>query len=196
LDIGAGDGFRARTLAEKANIRRLVLAEPSRAMSELCRRNSGAEVWQVAAESLPMNVGPFDAITCLWNVLGHIPSREKRVQALRNMSLLLADHGQLIIDINNRYNARSYGYIKTAARAFYDLARPSESNGDIDFTWDLEERQIRTSGHVFTSAEMTNLIVEAGLTIRTRYVVDYETGEKRRSILHGQLLYLMYKGAG
>jgi 2-polyprenyl-3-methyl-5-hydroxy-6-metoxy-1,4-benzoquinol methylase len=152
-------------------------------------------VWQVAAENLPVNVGPFDAITCLWNVLGHIPSREKRVQALRNMSLLLADRGQLFIDINNRYNARSYGYIKTAARALYDLARPSDSNGDVAFTWDLEGHQIRTTGHVFRSAEVANLIAESGLTIKARYVVDYETGGKQRSILHGQLLYLAGKAA-
>jgi SAM-dependent methyltransferase len=196
LDIGAGDGFRARDLAEKANIGRLVLAEPSSVMSELCRQNIGAEVWQVPAENLPVNWGTFDAITCLWNVLGHIPSREKRIQALRKMSMLLADNGQLFLDFNNRYNARSYGYIKTAARALYDLVRPSDSNGDVDFTWDLAEQQIRTTGHVFTSSEVENLIVESGLTIRARYVVDYETGRKRRSILHGQLLYLAAKAAG
>jgi SAM-dependent methyltransferase len=190
LDIGAGDGFRAWKLAREANIRRLVVAEPSKVMSELCRRYNGAEVWQVAAENLPPNIGTFDAITCLWNVLGHIPSREQRVQALRNMRLLLADQGQLFIDINNRYNARSYGYIKTAARALYDLAHPSDSNGDVEFTWDLEGQQIRTTGHVFRSSEVEKLIAEAGLTIKARYVVDYETGEKQRSILHGQLVYL------
>src|SRR5258705_10601982 len=65
LDIGAGDGFRAQNLARKANIRRLVLAEPSRVMSELCRRYNDAEVWQVTDENLPANVGPFETITCL-----------------------------------------------------------------------------------------------------------------------------------
>lgn len=189
LDVGSGDGLRAAQLAASHAFARLVLSDPSAEMAARCRLQPTADVWPVAAEDLPDTTERFDAITCLWNVLGLIADSAKRVKALRKMAALLSPEGQLFLDVNNRYNARAYGWLATGARALYDLFRPSETNGDVSFTWQIGEGRINSHGHVFTPGEMLGLIESAGLQIKRRRIVDYRTGAKRRFIFEGQLFY-------
>src|SRR5580704_17421146 len=77
LDVGSGDGVRARRIAQARNIAELVLLEPSVAMQ-------GAEpkVQTMRAEELHLIDGEFDVITCLWNVLGHIFPAASRLEVL------------------------------------------------------------------------------------------------------------------
>ena len=124
LDVGAGDGHRAMRLAKARNISNLVLAEPSHEMRRLCRQNTDAEIWPVRAEELPEADSRFSVITCLWNVLGHVEGREKRLTALRRMRVLLDDDGVMFIDLNNRYNAVNYGPLQTFGRMLYDAVAP------------------------------------------------------------------------
>jgi SAM-dependent methyltransferase len=191
LDVGAGDGVRAYGIARACGVSHLVLAEPSTVMADYCRRVPGAEVWQVAAEELPESERKFDAVTGLWNVLGHVETGAKRLATLRRMRSLLADGGLIFFDVNNRYNARAYGLFKTAARALFDLVSPSETNGNVYFSWEIEGRRIRGRGHVFTPREVETLAWRAGLRVRERHVFDYVTGERRRFVLQGQLLYVL-----
>jgi 2-polyprenyl-3-methyl-5-hydroxy-6-metoxy-1,4-benzoquinol methylase len=72
---------------------------------------------------------PFDAILCLWNVLGHIESNQKRLTALKNMKGLLSPKGTIFIDVNNRYNANSYGYFRTLGRLLFDVIHPPKKRG-------------------------------------------------------------------
>ncbi|MDQ3821334.1 MAG: class I SAM-dependent methyltransferase [Acidobacteriota bacterium] len=194
LDVGAGDGVRAASLARDRGIRRLVLAEPSPVMADYCRSIPDAEVWQTAAEELPAYGQKFDIITCLWNVLGHVDTEAKRLAALSRMRSLLEDGGLIFLDVNNRYNARAYGMVKTAARALFDLVRPSETNGDVSFDWNIEGRCVRARGHVFTPKEMASLVSRAGLHTRERLVIDYRSGALRRFVFQGQLLYVLEDG--
>ncbi|MDQ3919151.1 MAG: class I SAM-dependent methyltransferase, partial [Acidobacteriota bacterium] len=157
LDVGAGDGVRARDIARALGVQRLVLAEPSPAMADLCRRLNCVEVWQIGAEELPESAQKFDAVTCLWNVLGHVETQAKRLAALQRMRALLADGGLVFLDVNNRCNARAYGTLKTAARALFDLVSPTEANGDVSFEWQVGGRRIRARGHVFTPREVESL---------------------------------------
>src|SRR5262249_5539569 len=87
------------------------------------------------------------------------------------------------------YNARAYGATKTLGRIVFDRAFPSERNGDVSFEWRVGETPIRVAGHVFTPAEMTSLFRDAGLRVVERFVVDYQTGDRRRFACEGQLLY-------
>ncbi len=193
LDVGAGDGVRAWRIARSRRITRLVLAEPGEAMSAYCQRLSGAEVWRIRAEDLPEGTQKFDAVTCLWNVLGHVENHQKRLSALRKMRSLLSDRGQIFLDVNNRYNARSYGWVNTLGRILYDRIRPSETNGDVSYTWRVGDQHIPSNGHVFTPREMDNLVAGAGLRANARYVIDYETGRRYRSVFRGQLFYVLSK---
>lgn len=189
LDVGAGDGVRAARIAQSANISRLVLAEPNQAMAELCRQQQGLEVWEVSAEDLPQTDERFDVITCLWNVLGHVPDRRSRMVALQNMARLLSPEGAVFFDVNNRYNASSYGWMKIAARIVVDALSPSDRRGDAQFVLELDGRLIPGMGHLFTPAEVAQLLRDSSLRFRRRCVVDYRTGSLRRTVLGGQLLY-------
>ena len=189
LDVGAGDGVRAVKIAKASNISKIVLAEPSPTMIALCQNQSVSDTWQVTAEELPQTNERFDVILCLWNVLGHIESNERRINALKNMAKLLSKDGKIYIDVNNRYNANSYGFIHTIRRFLYDSIFPSEKNGDVSFEWEVNGSKIPAMGHFFTPFEIANIIRQAGLKNVRRYIVDYETGLTKKHVFSGQLYY-------
>jgi 2-polyprenyl-3-methyl-5-hydroxy-6-metoxy-1,4-benzoquinol methylase len=195
LDVGAGDGVRAVALARACGLATVVLAEPSPALRVRCREQSVTEVWGQHAEELPLSPRRFDVVTCLWNVLGHVPARAGRLAALTRMRSLLTPTGVIFLDVHNRYNARAYGAAKTMARWLLDQLRPSESRGDVVVSWPLAERTVRLQGHVFTPREIESLFREAGLAVRRRSVVDYETGDVRRFACQGQLVYELVAAA-
>ena len=197
LDVGAGDGVRACRIASELGINRVVLLEPSGAM--LAKAADHAEVWRARAEELASgsfeNAERFDVITCLWNVLGHIPTTEKRLHALSAIARLLSPNGRFFLDVNHRYNARSYGLLPTAARWIRDFFSPGENNGDVRMEWNAEETTVSTYGHVFTHREIMRLADAARLEMEERIVVDYETGRPRRFSFQGSLLYFFRRSS-
>lgn len=194
LDVGAGDGSRALRIAKASNLDDVVLLEPSREMVKSCRVE--AEVWAIRAEELSSEercFAPerrFDIIICLWNVLGHIGSHTNRVHVLRELGNMLSPRGILFVDVNHRYNIRSYGLGKTISRFLYDQLWPGERNGDVTPTWDIDDVKCSTYGHVFTQKEMRKLATAARLNIEDRLVIDYDTGALRRFGFLGNLLYV------
>jgi 2-polyprenyl-3-methyl-5-hydroxy-6-metoxy-1,4-benzoquinol methylase len=190
LDVGSGDGMRARRIAKARDIANLVLLEPSTGM-----QGGDATVRTMRAEDLHLLHGEFDVITCLWNVLGHIFPFAARVEVLRQFARLLSPHGRIFIDVQNRYNARHYGAIPTALRFLRDRFRWNETNGDVVVAWDVEQVRSTTRGHVFTHREFGALAQAAGLNIEKRFVVDYATGECRRRSIEGHLLYVLRRTA-
>ena len=189
LDIGAGDGSRAARIASAAEIPRVLLLEPSAGMSSVTPAN--CEVWRMRAEDLNVDTVAerFDVITCLWNVLGHISGFETRARALTAAAQLLSSAGLLFVDVIHRYNMRSYGATMTAARWLRDRIAPGEGNGDVTARWSTASGKVSTYGHVFTDPEMRRLADAAGLHCTARIVIDYDTGELRRSSWKGNLLY-------
>jgi SAM-dependent methyltransferase len=193
LDVGAGDGKRARRIANKAGLSDVILLEPSAGMMKDYPDSAG--IWKLRAEDLgPDNAGTgnhlFDVITCLWNVLGHIRPAKTRVQVLRQLSRRLTPEGVLFLDVNHRYNLRSYGLIRTAGRFLYDQLSPGETNGDVTVSWSFGDVRCRTYGHVFTDREIRRLAGDADLVVTELVVVDYETGEAKRRAWEGNLFYV------
>jgi SAM-dependent methyltransferase len=197
LDVGAGDGKRALAIADKCGLDQVVLLEPS---AEMIKQGVGgkARVWAFRAEDLGRDdLGcaepnrQFDVITCLWNVLGHIRPADQRVHILCQLERLLSPHGLLFLDVNHRYNARSYGLLRTAGRFLYDQLLPAASNGDVTVSWNLENLCCRTFGHVFTDRETRGLAREAGFAIGERVAVDYDNGEVKHWSWEGNLFYVL-----
>jgi 2-polyprenyl-3-methyl-5-hydroxy-6-metoxy-1,4-benzoquinol methylase len=190
LDVGAGSGNRARKIAAQTEISKVVLLEPSRGMSG---QPEGAEIWQIRAEDLIVasKKPAFDAIICLWNVLGHIRSAPTRVLVLRKLRDLLTASGSLFIDVNHRYNLRAYGIPRTVLRYAKDLIAPGEENGDVLARWSLNGVECSTYGHVFTHREMRGLAAAASLKIVECVSLDYETGKPTRFPFQGNLLYVL-----
>lgn len=193
LDIGGGDGIRTNQIAASAGLSKIVLLEPAAAMRG--SYTGPAEIWTARAEELAHYDGSFDVITCLWNVLGHILAPAARRDLLWQLDRLLAPQGRIFVDVNHRYNARHYGTIATAARFLRDLAAPDSRNGDVRVSWKFDARPIVTAGHVFTHREFAALARDSGLSIRQRFVVDYNTGELRRRSFEGNLLYVLQRNA-
>ena len=189
LDVGSGDGARARRIARAQGIAELVLLEPSRAMQG--NGPAGAKVWTMRAEELHSVQATFDVITCLWNVVGHIFPASGRMEVLRQFARLVSSEGMVFVDVNHRYNAPHYGSLRTALRWLRDQVDWDEKNGDVVVDWDVEQTHCTTRGHVFTNKEFRALALAAGLRVEKRFIVDYATGELRRRSWQGNLLYVL-----
>lgn len=180
LDIGAGDGARAFRIAQAAGVQKVVLLEPSPQMRKAWPANVTG--WPIRAEELGSQSGRFDAITCVWNVLGHIFPAGARREVLRQLARLLAPAGRIFIDVSNGYNVRHYG-----------VWRLFRGGGDVVVTW--REQGVTTAGHVFTHREFGELCRSAGLAMERRFVVDYATGRLRRWNWQGHFLYVLRHGS-
>lgn len=189
LDVGSGDGARARHITHTRGISELVLLEPSLAMQG--NHLADAKIWAMRAEELHSVQAEFDVITCLWNVLGHIFPASARAEVLRQFARLLSPPGRIFVDVNHRYNARHYGSPQTAWRFLRDLVAWDEKNGDVMVTWNVGETSCKTLGHVFTDNEFRSLSRAAGLQIENQFVIDYSTGELRHRSWEGHLLYIL-----
>lgn len=190
LDVGSGDGVRAMTLAAACGIETVVLSDVSTEMVQRCRTLGAAAVWHAPAQALPDESAGFDAITCLWNVLGHVSTRSDRVAALRRMRALLAPGGRLFVDVQNRHNAAAYGRWRVCGRVVVDMLWPDERRGDTSFDWHVGGRAVRGHGHLFTPAEIGGLLHEAEFHVVARCAIDYATGRKSDSPFLGQLAFV------
>ena len=216
LDIGAGDGIRTLRIARECGIQRVVLVEPSLEIAASAEAMAKMKIWNIRAEELGAKASScstfradgsepganenertqhFDVITCLWNVLGHIRTVEDRMRALRGIADRLMPGGKCFLDVNHRYNFRSYGVIPSAARFICDSIFYKETNADVIATWDLGGSSISTHGHVFTDREVRQLASAAGLIVEDRIVVDYDSGKVRRFPFEGNLLYVFRRSS-
>ncbi|HEY1464246.1 MAG TPA: class I SAM-dependent methyltransferase [Terriglobales bacterium] len=195
LDIGAGAGERTMRIAHAAAIKRVVLLEPSAEMRKGAAAScDGASwgIWPIRAEELNPQENKFDVITCLWNVLGHIPTAN-RIDVLKRCQQALSPNGLFFLDVNHRYNMRAYGFWPTTARILYDHIFPSVKNGDVVMRW--KGLPYNTYGHVFRQNEMQTLIESSGLKVVEKVFVDYQSGEIQGSGFEGNLFYALRRNA-
>lgn len=151
----------------------------------------GCEVWDTKIEALPDTGRRFDVVLCLWNVLGHEPSGELRVAALKNLARLCSVGGSIFLDVLHRYNVAECGASTVLRRLFRDMLFPADHNGDVPVRWRYSGHDVETRGHVFTTSEMAGLFSQAGLAVTERIVLDYRTGQRRRWPAFGNLLYVL-----
>jgi SAM-dependent methyltransferase len=193
LDVGAGDGIRGMDIARQCGIGYTVLCEPSAEMVKKCEQLKPSQIWQTTAENLPDSDKKFDVALCLWNVLGHLPNRSARVQALARIRELLTEDGMLFFDVNNRHNASSYGMLEVLKRTAIDFVSFDEKRGDASFDWKIGDKVFPAMGHLFTPKEIEDIIKESGLKIKDRVSVNYASGAVSKQPWRGQLLYRIEK---
>lgn len=197
LDIGAGDGVRGYNLFRKIKAKKITMIDNSSKMIDLlkkysaknckilkCNISSHGEIFKISSK--------FDIILCLWNVLGHISSNQKRITALKNMRGLLNNNGKIYIDVSNRYNISHYGCKKVVGNIKRDIFSPSIKNGDFDYLIKIKEDiTIESSCHFFNPFEMMGLVRKAGLVIDKNFYVNYKTGKKEKMFFQGHLFYIL-----
>jgi SAM-dependent methyltransferase len=192
LDVGAGDGRRLLKIISATGIKDYVAIEPSPGMAKVCEERTGVKVHQVCAENLgDFDIGKFDVVTALWNVFGHIPTSVDRLAALKNLALRLNPGGRILLDVNNRHNAASYGFFNFLCRVVVDSVCFDERRGDATYEWKIGNQIFKGAGHLFTPAEIENLFRQAGLKIAGSMSINYETGSISKSLHKGQLFYIL-----
>lgn len=170
LDIGLGDGVRAKKISRLINATSLVGIDSSYKMCDLARMN-GVNAHLVSLDDFePWH--PFDTITCLWNVLGDVSDS---IGGMKKIYGMLADGGKAFIDVNNRYNLSEYGLFNVLRNMISPTRRyfkMKDSNCHV---------------HIFSPWELD--VIEGSRKI----YVDYKTGEVRKLPFFGQILYVLEK---
>ncbi len=192
LDIGSGDGRRLKKITAQVGITNVVAVEPSENMSALCRTATGFTVHNVCGDQLDqLTEEPFDAITVLWNVFGHMADSDARLKTLRAMAAKLKPDGIVMLDVNNRHNRLSYGSWNVFKRRVIDALAFDEKRGDAHYEWKIGDKSFPASGHLFTPHEIERLYMRTGFYGIERYSVNYTTGAVSTSPFNGQLFYVL-----
>ncbi len=188
IDVGAGDGIRAKLLAKKIGVEHLTLVDNSIGMIDHIQKTKNVSVIKADISNYDKSEEKYDLVLCLWNVLGHIPM-QKRKATLKNLASLMSNSGTLILDVNNRYNVPQYGIVSVMNNILKDIFFPWKSNGDFELSINTKSKTIRTFVHIFSPFEMEKLIQSVGLKIVNKRVVNYKDGSSSKSIFGGQLVY-------
>ena len=197
LDIGTGDAARLRTILKHLSTNRVVAIDESEAQLARAREIlPHVEFIQSKAESYVPERGCFDAVFCLWNVLGHIPTLRGALKALRTAHNALCDGGLVFVDVNNRYNVHTYGLRNAAKNVLKDIRECVYRNGEF-----LTSRPgmhggkngIFTPVHIFNPYETRRLFRAAGFSVIKERTVCYDTGKTRWLPFLGQKYYVLQK---
>ena len=188
LDIGTGDGLRAAELLSSLHSRpqEVALCDSSAEMVKAAKKNLQQEFvaqWGMTKWTPFPPDKKFTVITLLGNVLGHVHPKESRVEQLSALHPLLADHGTLLLDFNNRWNIRTYGLRRAGTNIIRDLIhRPRSTFTAVKA---INGQSISTPVYLGTPREYCLLLSQAGFQINRLTYYHYATG-KHANLFTGQ----------
>jgi len=170
LDIGCGNGRLLEALKSK-KIGYLGL-DNSEELIKRARQNYPAYKFIVGdILNLPEISADFDYIFCL-AVLQHLPGRNLRLQALKEMKSKLKDGGQIIISVWNLWNPakgkRDYRKLLFKSWFLKIIGKSDLDIGDLIFPWKNSRGEAVSNRyyHAFRKKELKNLAMSAGLNLR------------------------------
>lgn len=185
LDIGAGDGRRTVKIMSALNIKKGWALDDS---IQMLKDLNAAEIKKINMPLKDFKTDQtFDLITCLWNVLGHVVSREERNNFLSKVSTLLSPGGYFVFDVNNRYNIKQYGYNNVMENLKNDH-RQSKTKG----VFKLSDSKVSTQVYIHSPFDIEEY-VSHNFKLDGNYYIDYDTGQEVESFFEGQLLYFLTK---
>lgn len=186
LDIGSGDGRRALKIANNLKLSRLSLLDDSDGMLKLLDVKN-VILHNISFSDFVTNE-KFDLITCLWNVLGHFPSKQDRLEFFPKIEKLLSKNGILFFDVNNRYNISFYGFENVKNNLVNDWSN-NEDNG----WFSLGSENAATKVYVHNPFDIDEYLKATSLQIIDTLYVNYETGKLEKTFFEGQLFYVIGK---
>jgi 2-polyprenyl-3-methyl-5-hydroxy-6-metoxy-1,4-benzoquinol methylase len=189
LDAGAGDGIRSMKIAKSVNAKSVTLIDNSLEMIELCKKWNVEKVQHSSIADF-ISVKKFNLITSLWNVFGHMNTRDERILSLRNIKSLLSDDGILMLDVSNRYNI-NYGYPNVLKNIILDyLPVRSSKLGWYEFSYKNSKYPV----YLHSPFEILKIIKESGLKISKKFSVNYENGKISNNwAFDGQIFFVLKK---
>lgn len=188
LDVGTGDGRRAFKFIEGLKINgEITLVDESDNMLLNAAINHQVRVFNDSFFNFETEKR-FDLITCLWNVLGHLPTKNLRIELFKWISKYLTPGGVFIFDVNNRYNISYYGYENVSNNLRRDH-EGVESSGWFTLGTPPNETQV----YIHSPFDIEDYIKATNLVLEETVYIDYETGEKKTTFFEGQLIYKLKK---
>jgi len=180
LDLGCGTGrhlvhFAARGFeATGVDLSEHMLAVARRHLAEHC---VGASLVHGDITKLPtLGLGRFDAILCMFSVLGMIYGRTNRVRFLEDVRGLLAPGGRFAVHVHNRWFNLWYRdgreYLRGALASWF-RRRPEPFQKSVDGYQGIRNMSL----YVFSSRELRQDLARAGLDIeRFLYLNPHRNG--------------------
>ena len=194
IDIGSGDGKRIHTLFIESKSDELVCIEPSTVMYNELKQYSDIRSFNICGqEKISGFDAYFDVATSLWNVLGHVADKDDLDKTLRNIRDYLKPGGIFILDVNNRLNGVSYGFLIAGYRFIIDKFFFKRSRGDVRTKWQIKENIIEGYGHVFSPFEIKSALKMNGFTLIKVKYVNYKNGRVSNNPFKGQLFIVAQK---
>ncbi len=194
LDIGGGTGRRTSKISSKLNTHKVVILERSEEMLKIAKQKTNYICIQAnIAESNVFQGETFDALLCLWNVLGHLNNQVECISTFRNIRTNMGEESLLFLDVNNRYNVSQYGLFNVIRNIFKDLVHDSFLNGNFIVTFFNKNRPLTTVVHLFNPFEIKHLIYLSGLKIEKELFINYSSGKVQKTCFTGQLFYILKK---
>jgi 2-polyprenyl-3-methyl-5-hydroxy-6-metoxy-1,4-benzoquinol methylase len=184
IDIGTGDGRRISNLSKAVATQGLQVqfegVEPSVGMRELAITSAPfARIYNSVDEIDSSVDGKFDGATMLWNVLGHAAPGS----LLPRVAGHLQEGAFLLLDINLRYNVRTYGLPRVLNNFVRDLLSRQLSEARL-FTASFEG--VTCPVWLHNTKSLHRELWNSGFQIEDIVFLDYKSGEERRSQLGGQ----------
>lgn len=198
LDVGCGTGRRSAGLKAQLPASRLFGCDLSANMLNAALDSNLNGISRQPMTDLSWTSDTFDAVFCLFNSFGYLPTPAQRSRALSEFARVLKKGGSLLIDVMNRWHLgegvhfhRSFG--RAVWEAFQARLGPGTGAGNKFFQIEVDGQSVPGFVHGFTNGEMRKLLREAGLEVVHFAIVGYDTGETRRRITQGQLFYIARK---
>ncbi|MBM5804928.1 MAG: class I SAM-dependent methyltransferase [Candidatus Verstraetearchaeota archaeon] len=166
LDLGAGTGRNARRIAEwGASV--VVAADTSVEMLKVLRKNTNKErmerIHPVRCDALylPFVPSSFDRVAFIATI-HHIPKRENREVAMREVARVTADGGTVVATAWVLFQRR---FLRQAPKLIMRKVRGGEV-GDTYVSWGKDAQRFY---HLFTLGELKGTVEASGLSIMKAY---------------------------
>jgi tRNA (uracil-5-)-methyltransferase TRM9 len=165
LDLGCGNGRLLKVL--RGRKMEYFGLDTSKKLIEIARREHPQNRFEVGdILNLPYSDDFFNKVFVI-RTLHHIPSKEFRLQALREARRVLKPGGLLVLTVWNVWGSKykknllrvvKYGFLKIIGKTKLDFS-------DAFIPWWIMGEKVNRYFHFFTKKELKNLTEEVGLEV-------------------------------
>ncbi len=198
LDAGCANGRRTLRISSQLCLAGLEACDASPAMVDLARRGGLPQALEADIRSLPYPDQVFDAVTCLFNVLGYMPSDSHVLKALREFHRVLNDGGLLLTDVMNAWHLGESIRFRLSPLTLLGRMAGGLIDGGIyrtRFSLEIGGHSVPGYARGFTRKGFASLLEAAGFAIKTHHIVGYDSGNIHHSPHKGQHLFIAVKVA-
>ena len=183
LDVGCGDGRWLEVLEEKGvdyvgvdNSEELIKIA-KRKFSDIRYPTSDFRIGDIL--DLPFGDDEFDVVLCI-AVLHHVPSRELREKAMREMCRVLKPGGKLVMtNWNLSCEVYKFRHISSFIVSLFHCFIVDRGNKggclgfrDLMIPWGITGNKIKRYCYAFSLSELARLVKRAGFRVDVKYYTD------------------------